>query len=71
LANDFNSVYHIGYNSPKGTAPQQKPLPNARLISTTVHPDLFHPDKTITNMVPQVGQFLDHDFALTISDGKN
>ncbi|OXA57165.1 peroxidasin homolog [Folsomia candida] len=65
----FPAQYSDGYNSPKGLPPQ-RPLPNARLVSSTIHSDLIHPDSTLTNMVPQIGQFLDHDFALTIDDDR-
>lgn len=61
--------WRLGISKPKGLPPQ-RPLPNARLISSTIHGDLIHPDSTLTNFVPQVGQFLDHDFALTIEDGE-
>ncbi|KAL1438786.1 hypothetical protein MTO96_047715 [Rhipicephalus appendiculatus] len=40
------------------------PLPNARRISFTVHPNVSNPATTITHMVMQLGQFIDHDFAL-------
>lgn len=39
-------------------------LPNPRRITTTIHYDVISPDFSITNMVPQVGQFLDHDMTL-------
>lgn len=39
-------------------------LPNPRLISTTIHPDAVELDLRITNMVMQIGQFLDHDTTL-------
>lgn len=43
---------------------QGKRLPNPRRITTTIHYDVISPDFSITNMVPQVGQFLDHDMTL-------
>ena len=35
--------------------------PNARLVSTTIHPDLNVTDSVVTHMLTQWGQFLDHD----------
>jgi len=54
----FPPVYDNGYNSPRtrSAVDPQLELPNARLISTTIHPDLEHPDPSVTNMVPQIGQ---------------
>ena len=40
-------------------------LPLARVVSTSFHPDEDIPSQVITNMVTQMGQFLDHDITLT------
>jgi peroxidase len=58
------AIYSDGYNQPRGGRANSN-LPNARLVSSTIHSDLILPDPSITNMVPQVGQFLDHDMTLT------
>ena len=40
-------------------------LPNPRLVSANFHSDSDIPDSTVTHMVTQMGQFLDHDITLT------
>ncbi|KAL3206146.1 hypothetical protein MRX96_040363 [Rhipicephalus microplus] len=52
-----------GISSPR-VAADGSPLPNARLVSYTVHPSVSNPAIDITHMVMQLGQFIDHDFAL-------
>lgn len=39
--------------------------PNPRLISSNFHPDRDHPSRDVTTMVPQFGQFLDHDLSIS------
>ena len=40
-------------------------LPNARLVSNTVHPDMDKPDIVHTLMQMLFGQFVDHDMSRT------
>ncbi|XP_075729299.1 chorion peroxidase-like isoform X2 [Rhipicephalus microplus] len=56
-------AYQDGISSPR-VAADGSPLPNARLVSYTVHPSVSNPAIDITHMVMQLGQFIDHDFAL-------
>ncbi|CAN8001095.1 unnamed protein product, partial [Ixodes hexagonus] len=56
-------AYQDGISSPR-VAVGGGPLPNARLISYTVHSDVNNPAINFTHMVMQIGQFIDHDFAL-------
>jgi len=44
-----------------------RPLPNPRLVSTEIHKDVDAPVASLTHMVAQWGQFLDHDFTATPS----
>lgn len=55
--------YQDGVSSPR-VAADGSALPNARKISYTVHPNVSNPATNITHMVMQLGQFIDHDFAL-------
>ncbi|XP_070395924.1 salivary peroxidase/catechol oxidase-like isoform X1 [Dermacentor albipictus] len=55
--------YQDGVSSPR-VAADGSPLPNAREISYTVHPNASNPATNITHMVMQLGQFIDHDIAL-------
>ena len=41
-------------------------LQSPRLLSTMIHDEQHKPDRRITHMVMQFGQFLDHDMALTL-----
>ena len=34
-----------------------------------MHPDLIEPDLKLTNMVPQLGQFVDHDMTFAPEEG--
>ncbi|KAH9363567.1 hypothetical protein HPB48_005900 [Haemaphysalis longicornis] len=56
-------AYSDGISKPR-VAANGAALPNARYISYTVHPDANNPATNITHMVMQLGQFIDHDFAL-------
>jgi len=42
-----------------------KELPNARLVSSMLHPDMNKPDIFHTLMLMIMGQFLDHDMSRT------
>ncbi|ODN03143.1 Chorion peroxidase [Orchesella cincta] len=63
----FNRVAQVAYedgaNVPRGNF--QSYLANPRVISTTVHFDSTPTNPQVTNMVPQFGQFLDHDITMT------
>ncbi|KAK8761120.1 hypothetical protein V5799_027617, partial [Amblyomma americanum] len=59
----LSPAYSDGISKPR-VAANGAALPNARKISYTVHPDANNPATDITHMVMQVGQFIDHDFAL-------
>jgi hypothetical protein len=54
------ALYEDGWNEPRGAGKklQGSRLPNARIVSLSVHPDYVQPDNRMTNMVPQFGQFL-------------
>lgn len=57
------AAYADGVSSPR-VAADGGPLPNARKISYTIHPNASNPATNITHLVMQIGQFIDHDFAL-------
>ena len=38
-----------------------RPLPSARLVSTVIHEDKDIPLESVTHMLMQGGQFVDHD----------
>jgi hypothetical protein len=59
------AAYNDGVNSPRFVSRAGSNLQNARVISVTIHPDSSALNSRITNMVPQFGQFLDHDITLT------
>ncbi|OXA44238.1 chorion peroxidase [Folsomia candida] len=66
------SAYEDGWNEPRGGGfhlPATN-LPNVRAVSVSLHPDYVHPDQKMTNMIPQFGQFLDHDMTLTPESDK-
>ena len=43
-------------------------LPSARLVSTTIHKDTDISDQSLTHMVTQMAQFIDHDITLTTEE---
>lgn len=61
----FNRVARPAYednrNVPRGGFNTY--LPNPRWLSTSVHFDSNPVNRQVTNMVPQFGQFLDHDIS--------
>lgn len=57
------SAYEDRFDAPRGG--RQSRLPNPRVISVTIHEDMNVQYQQITNMVPQFGQFLDHDITRT------
>lgn len=69
----FNRVaqpaYDDGFNVPRGGFNTR--LPNPRWISTQVHFDSTPLNRQVTNMVPQFGQFLDHDISKALTKNKN
>lgn len=56
-------AYNDGVSSPR-LAKSGQQLPNARLISSLVHPDRRLPSPHFSHMLMQLGQFIDHDLAL-------
>ncbi|KAJ8678537.1 hypothetical protein QAD02_014324, partial [Eretmocerus hayati] len=58
-------VYEDGISSPKFTSVSGAPLPNPRLISSTIHPDISNLHNRYTLMVMQYAQFVDHDLTMT------
>ena len=65
----FGAAYEDGYDVPRGGFNSY--LPSARLVSSQAHTDTRREFPPITNMVPQFGQFLDHDISLTPEEGKH
>ncbi|XP_046660849.1 chorion peroxidase isoform X2 [Homalodisca vitripennis] len=59
------SVYENGISSPRMTSVSGVPLPSARLISSSMHPDISHLHNRYTLMVMQFAQFVDHDLTFT------
>nr|XP_012145980.1 PREDICTED: uncharacterized protein LOC100880086 isoform X3 [Megachile rotundata] len=58
-------VYEDGVSKPRGTSVTGVPLPNPRVISTVIHPDISNLHNRYTLMVMQFAQFLDHDLTMT------
>lgn len=54
----------MGYKAPV-TKRNGRDLPNARLISVKLHPDVGVEDNDHSYMLMQWGQFLDHDFSIS------
>jgi len=58
-------VYEDGISKPRMTSITGAPLPNPRVISTVIHPDISNLHNRYTLMVMQFAQFLDHDLTMT------
>ncbi|XP_066250383.1 uncharacterized protein [Euwallacea similis] len=59
------SAYDDGLSKPRQIGVTGVPLPNPRLISRNIHPDISNLHKRYTLMVMQFAQFLDHDLTFT------
>lgn len=58
-------AYEDGVSKPRSTSVTGAPLPNPRVISTVIHPDISNLHNRYTLMVMQFAQFLDHDLTMT------
>lgn len=58
-------AYEDGVSKPRGTSVTGAALPNPRVISTVIHPDISNLHNRYTLMVMQFAQFLDHDLTMT------
>ena len=58
-------VYEDGVSKPRVTSITGAPLPNPRVVSTVIHPDISNLHNRYTLMVMQFAQFLDHDLTMT------
>ncbi|XP_011700902.1 PREDICTED: uncharacterized protein LOC105457760 isoform X2 [Wasmannia auropunctata] len=58
-------AYEDGVSKPRGTSVTGASLPNPRVISTVIHPDISNLHNRYTLMVMQFAQFLDHDMTMT------
>jgi peroxidase len=59
------SVYEDGVSRPRATASNGTPLPNPRVVSTLIHPDISNLHTRYSLMTMQFAQFLDHDLTMT------
>jgi hypothetical protein len=59
------SVYEDGVSRPRASAVNGQPLPNPRVISTLIHPDISNLHTRYSLMLMQFAQFLDHDLTMT------
>ncbi|KAG7189448.1 hypothetical protein KM043_017148 [Ampulex compressa] len=58
-------VYEDGVSKPRSTSVTGAALPNPRVVSTVIHPDISNLHNRYTLMVMQFAQFLDHDLTMT------
>lgn len=66
------SRYDDNISSARQTSVTGAPLPPSRVVSAAVHSDLSVPHQKYTQMLMQMGQFMDHDVAHTpLSEGPN
>ncbi|KAJ8969968.1 hypothetical protein NQ317_008531 [Molorchus minor] len=59
------SVYDDGISKPRSIGVTGALLPNPRLVSRTIHPDISNLHTRYTLMTMQYAQFLDHDLTMT------
>lgn len=57
--------YDDGVNEPKTKGASGRPLPNPRVVSTSVVLNQDSPSRGYSLLLMQYGQFLDHDMTLT------
>lgn len=58
-------IYDDGVSKPRMRSVSGDMLPNPRVISTVIHPDISNLHNRYTLMVMQFAQFLDHDLTMT------
>ncbi|KAL6261733.1 hypothetical protein P5V15_006822 [Pogonomyrmex californicus] len=58
-------AYEDNVSKPRSTSVTGAPLPNPRVVSTVIHPDISNLHNRYTLMVMQFAQFLDHDLTMT------
>ncbi|KAH9363575.1 hypothetical protein HPB48_013776 [Haemaphysalis longicornis] len=56
-------IYSDGVSSPRVSRRSGEPLPSARLVSYTAHPQGFASDERMSRMVQRFGQFVAHDIS--------
>ncbi|CAH1108455.1 unnamed protein product [Psylliodes chrysocephalus] len=59
------SVYDDGISKPRSIGVTGVPLPNPRVVSRVIHPDISNLHGRYTLMTMQFAQFLDHDLTMT------
>ncbi|CAH1969751.1 unnamed protein product [Acanthoscelides obtectus] len=59
------SVYDDGVSKPRSIGVTGVPLPNPRVVSRVIHPDISNLHSRYTLMTMQWAQFLDHDLTMT------
>lgn len=60
------NIFNVpGISKPRSRSITGVPLPNPRIVSTVVHPDISNLHTRYTLMVMQYAQFLDHDLTMT------
>ncbi|XP_074027554.1 uncharacterized protein isoform X2 [Leptinotarsa decemlineata] len=59
------SVYDDGISKPRSIGVTGTPLPNPRVVSRVIHPDISNLHNRYTLMTMQFAQFLDHDLTMT------
>ncbi|XP_077547845.1 chorion peroxidase-like [Haemaphysalis longicornis] len=56
-------IYSDGVSSPRVSRRSGEPLPSARLVSYTAHPQGFASDERMSRMMQRFGQFVAHDIS--------